>query len=143
MTTIQDAIRAVIPDLDSQGIICPYCNRHSKIVNGDVIYPHRKDLTFKKFHLCAQCEAYVGCHDKTGKPLGRLADAELRGYKVRAHYAFDPLWKSGVMTRTQAYSWLTDALKPYLNGPAHIGEFDVEMCKRVIAICNRRRNAND
>jgi hypothetical protein len=36
----------------------------------------------------------VGCHKGTTKPLGRLADAELREWKKRAHAAFDPVWQA-------------------------------------------------
>lgn len=134
MTSIQEALKSIVPA--DAGVVCPYCGQRSKIVTGEVIYPHRKDLNFKKFHLCTPCNAYVGCHDRTGKPLGRLADPELRMMKVKAHAAFDPLWQRGCMTRSAAYSWLAGRLKVWLGGqPAHIGEFNVEMCKRTIVMC--------
>lgn len=41
--------------------------------------------------------------------MGRLANAETRQLKQAAHAAFDPLWKSGSMSRTKAYAWLRDA----------------------------------
>lgn len=114
--------------------ICPYCENKAEGVDGSVIYPHRKDLHSKWFYRCAPCDAYVGCHPYTRNPLGRLANAELRKFKSLAHRAFDPLWKKGEMTRSEAYK----ALATEMDIPkkeCHIGMFDVVQCKRVIAIC--------
>lgn len=118
-------------------VICPYCNKEARLVTGDVIYPHREDLYEKYFYLCSDCYAYVGCHPETEKPLGRLADAELRKTKMFAHKFFDAIWKSGKMRRKEAYNWLADKLKIKVEN-CHIGMFDVETCKRVIEICNEQ-----
>lgn len=59
-------------------MICDYCNKDAELVGGDIIYPHRPDLYELKFYYCAVCEAWCGCHRGTTKPLGRLANAELR-----------------------------------------------------------------
>lgn len=116
--------------------ICPYCGAASSLVSGDYIYPHRPDLAAKQFYFCANQHpaAYVGCHGTGKKPLGRLADAELRKMKKAAHGAFDPIWKTNRMKRKQAYRWLAEKL----NIPpeqCHIGMFDVATCKRVVEIC--------
>ncbi len=111
--------------------VCPYCESTSELVTGKRIYPHRLDLAKKRFYLCEDCDAYVGCHPKSTRPLGRLANAELRQWKMKAHAAFDPLWKRGPMTRSEAYAWLAEEL----GIPAeecHIGLFDVETCCRVV-----------
>ena len=114
---------------------CPYCGNRSELVTGAVIYPHRPDLFSKWFYQCAPCNAYVGCHQTgNGKsPLGRLANAELRKAKSDAHAAFDPLWRSGNMSRHQAYKFLARemGIPP---SSAHIGLFDVAQCKRVVNI---------
>lgn len=114
---------------------CPYCNGAVKLVGGEVIYPHRTDLANKWFWQCAPCDAYVGCHP-TGdgkKPLGRLADKELRRAKSDAHAAFDPLWRGGSMSRHQAYKFLAQEMG-LPKDKAHIGMFDVAKCKRVVQI---------
>ena len=113
---------------------CPYCNHPAPLVSGDAIYPHRPDLYVKKFYLCKPCKAYVGCHQGTENPLGRLADADLRRAKVAAHAAFDPIWKEGTMSRSAAYAWLAAKLgvKPR---DCHIGMFDVSTCEAVIRVC--------
>lgn len=118
-------------------ILCPYCGGGAESVGGDTIYPHRPDLFKKKFWSCGPCGAYVGCHKGTDRPLGRLANAELRSSKMAAHRAFDPLWRDGPMKRKAAYAWLTRALG--IDGAdCHIGMMDVAMCKRVVEVCEAR-----
>ena len=113
------------------GKLCPYCKGKTELVTGDVIYPHRTDLYKKYFWICKPCDAYVGTHPGTDKPLGRLADENLRSAKRRAHAAFDPLWKSGKMTRKQAYQWLADQMQIAVED-CHIGWFDERLCLEVI-----------
>lgn len=123
--------------------VCPYCNQASARVTGADAYPHRPDLKAKTFYQCAPCRAWVGCHPGTDKPLGRLADAELRAAKQAAHYAFDPLWArvmrrdsiSKGEARGRAYAWLAKELG-IAPEDCHIGMFDPEQCRRVVRICN-------
>ncbi len=114
---------------------CDYCKNEANLVNGDAIYPHRKDLYNLKFWLCKPCGAYVGCHknSKNNAPLGRLANAELRKAKSDAHAKFDPVWKSGRKTRSSAYLWLANELGIKFS-ECHIGMFDLAMCKKVIGL---------
>lgn len=112
---------------------CDYCGNPSELADGRTIYPHRPDLYAKNFYRCAPCDAYVGCHPGTAKPLGRLANSELRAAKRAAHAAFDPLWRCGGMKRKEAYYQLSKALGiPF--GDCHIGMMDVSMCKRVVEV---------
>lgn len=115
-------------------MICDYCQGETQLVNGDVIYPHRPDLAHLRFWQCAPCDAYVGCHKGTTKPLGRLANAELRQAKMAAHAAFDPLWKFTTLTRNAAYQWLANQLG-IPRADCHIGMFDVDQCRLVVALC--------
>lgn len=117
--------------------ICPYCSDTSELVTGVTIYPHRPDLARKWFYLCADCNAYVGCHPKTKKPLGRLADSMLRGWKRNVHSLFDPLWESRKMSRKAAYAYLAEHLGIHRN-ECHIGMFDLETCKRAVNILDNR-----
>lgn len=109
---------------------CDYCGKPAELVTGDEIYPHRPDLSRLRFWRCEPCDAHVGCHRGTTRPLGRLANAELRRAKMAAHAAFDPLWKSGRMSRSEAYAWLADRLGIEAD-VCHIGMFDVAMCELV------------
>lgn len=122
--------------------VCDYCGQPAEFVGGDVIYPHRPDLASKRFWRCAPCGAYVGCRPKNKKygqdgtqPMGRLANAELRKAKMRAHAAFDPLWKDdAALNRRQAYAWLAGRLNIPLS-ECHIGMFDVPMCDATATVC--------
>ena len=126
----------------SVSVNCPYCENDAELVTGQDVYPHRWDLASLKFWRCQPCGAYVGCHKRNRKyggkrdePLGRLADAELRKAKSRAHRAFDPRWKGGPQwARKEAYAWLAVRLKIDPE-KCHIGEFDVAMCDRVVSVC--------
>lgn len=119
-------------------VTCPYCHRAGELVSGAAVYPYRLDLRGKSFWRCEPCKAWVGCHPGTIKPLGRLANAELRAAKQRAHAAFDPLWKSGAMGRAEAYGWLADAIG-VSRANCHIGMMDVDACSAVVAACAARR----
>jgi hypothetical protein len=112
-------------------VICDYCKQPTQLVTGAVIYPAYPDLKDKLIYSCEPCGAYVGCHPNTEIPLGRLANKELRTAKMKAHAAFDPLWKSyKKMKRGEAYKWLANSLG-LRYAECHIGMFDVDMCKRV------------
>lgn len=115
-------------------VTCPYCNSAARLVTGAVIYPHRSDLHKKRFYLCAPCQAWVGCHPGTERPLGRLADEQLRAARVRAHAYFDQLWQSGQMKRKDAYAWLAEQLGIEVK-KCHISWFDVQQCERVVEAC--------
>jgi hypothetical protein len=100
---------------------------------------HGENARTEYLYVCSRypaCDSYVGVHQKSRKPLGTLADGDLRNARIRAHRAFDRLWKSGLMKKWQAYKWLQAALG--LNsGQAHIGQFSAYMCDRVIALSDR------
>jgi hypothetical protein len=88
-----------------------------------------------RFWQCAPCDAFVGCHknSKDHKPLGTIANAETREWRKRAHSIFDPLWKSGHMSRRAAYDWLADSLG-YRPGHAHISWMTSAECARVVEL---------
>ena len=122
-------------NLNSAAKVCPYCNGVPKLVTGAVIYPHRHDLHRKRYYSCEPCGAYVGCHPDSNSPHGRLADKELRQAKKAAHAAFDPLWRGGKMSRSQAYSALAEHMK-IPKSHTHIGMFDVDWCRAVVRFAN-------
>lgn len=115
--------------------ICPYCSKEAKLVGGDYVYPHRKDLTPIKFWICIACDAWTGTHKSSPihAPKGRLAKADLRAAKIAAHKAFDPIWQNGSMNRRQAYRWLQEQLGA--ERQPHIGWMDIEECQEVRRIC--------
>lgn len=124
--------------MSAGSVFCPYCQQLAVLVPGRSLYPNRPDLRGRRFWRCEPCDAHVGCHQAGSgqgdgtKPLGRLANAELRVAKQFAHAMFDPLWQSGRMKRRDAYAWLAEALG-IPTREAHIGMFDLQRCRAVVA----------
>lgn len=109
---------------------CPYCGSEARLTDSNEVY----GTSYGKMWLCSgypDCDAYVGVHKGTRKPLGTMANALLRMWRKRAHAAFDPLWKTGKLKRGYAYEKLASALN-ISPMDAHIGHFDVEQCKLVV-----------
>lgn len=113
---------------------CDYCGEQALLVSGEVIYPSRSDLGNLWFYQCKPCNAYVGSHKGSNKPLGRLANKELRKAKMAAHRSFDYIWTSEKMKRAKAYSWLAKQLGIPAS-ECHIGMFDVDTCNKVVTTC--------
>ena len=86
-------------------------------------------------YLCnayPNCDARVTTHPGSIKPLGTLADKELRRWRSLAHCKFDPLWQSGVFSSRQAaYKWLSKAMKLPLE-KTHVAMFNLRQCQRAI-----------
>ena len=78
--------------------------------------------------LCRPCDARVGCHENTRRPLGTMADKEMRAWRMKAHAVVDPLWRSGRYQRRQVYERLRDAF----GEEVHIGASDIGRCKEII-----------
>lgn len=119
---------------------CPYCGQKAEYVDSAEIY----GKSYGMVYLCRPCDAYVGVHNGTDTPLGRLANRDLRRWRNRAHAAFDPLWQQGRYRRRRndAYAWLAGKMG-LTKEETHIAMFDVEQCKQVIQIMdNERRNPN-
>jgi hypothetical protein len=128
----------------SRVVTCPYCSRPTEYVDSIAVY--RK--SYGMIYLCRPCEAWVGVHKGTNEPLGRLANKELREWKMKAHAAFDPLWQRKLAIRRKqrgtgykkafargsGYRWLSEQLG-IPREACHIGMFDVATCKRVVELC--------
>ena len=83
---------------------------------------------------CADCLAFVGCHEGTDIPMGLMADRDTREARYRAHRTLDPMWKgrNPVVTRQDIYTWMSAflAIPPER---AHISMLNLEQCERLIA----------
>lgn len=123
---------------------CGECGQMAKMVGGEIVYPHRRDLWDGWYWRCA-CGAYCGVHKETLKPLGTPAGRETRAARSAAHAAFDPLWQrrqaiSGLTkhhARGKGYKWLAAALG-IERKDCHIGSMDAATALRVVEICKRR-----
>jgi hypothetical protein len=119
---------------DATTISGPECHGPCALVMGDSIYPNRPKLAAKAYWVCSTCKARVGCHPGTTKPLGTPADSSTRAARARAHSALDPLWRSGWMTRSDAYAWAGKTLDVH---PFHVGTLNREQCEDLVLACLR------
>lgn len=120
---------------------CRYCLNPAVLLRvREAGYPYFKD--YGPTWVCVLCGAWVGCHPGSERPLGGLANAELRAAKQAAHAVFDPLWQRKIekdgcskgQARRAGYKWLSEQLGiPYKK--THIGYMNVEECKRVVEVC--------
>lgn len=89
---------------------------------------------FGWFYGCVNypvCKGIVSAHQETKEPMGTPANAETRLARIRAHAAFDTLWRGGPLTRKEAYRWLRKVMqKSYEDG--HIGHFTLTECEALI-----------
>lgn len=118
-------------------VICDYCGKQVRFVDSSIVYGRH----YGKIYYCPDCEAWVGVHKGTDKPLGRLANAELRKQKKIAHAVFDTLWRGKLNGRKRAYKWLAEHMGLPIE-KTHIGLFDVDQCKQVIDICQKLKGEN-
>lgn len=113
---------------------CPYCGAPTRTRRARDIY-HNQNARGKLL-VCSRfpvCDSYVGIH-ANGAPKGTLADKPLRRARMTAHAAFDPLWQSERMSRSEAYAWLAKALG-LPPERTHIGLFTTEQCAAVVQAC--------
>ena len=118
--------------------ICRYCGGVIRLVPAKKIYGASTDrlgLTDENIYLCQNCNARVGCHKGTNRPLGNVANEVLRLKRRETHQVFDALWKELGMSRTQAYKWLANRME-LSERNAHIGGFEMEQCQRLISLCH-------
>lgn len=97
-------------------IFCAGCqkNVHARLVTGGNVYPGNPALKHLPFWRCYDCGGYVGCHhlvkDDPLKPLGVMATRDLRHARQKLHTLIDPIWKSGIITRTGLYQLISQSL---------------------------------
>ena len=119
-------------------IHCPYCGAKATLRPSSAVYGDAAK-TKGYLYVCdryPKCDSYVGAHKKTKLPMGTLANGDLRNKRIQAHKAFDWMWKSGLMTKWQAYKWMQGKLD-LSDEQAHIAMFSEYMCDRLIAECNK------
>ena len=119
---------------------CPYCNSSVTFTSHAVLYGGRTFSDWPYIYLCDNqaCLASVGVHKGTEHPLGTLADQVTKDARKRAHEAFDPIWKTKQMKRTEAYAWLAEKLD-IERWRCHISWFDVSYCDQVVRLCKQRQ----
>lgn len=83
--------------------------------------------------ICDDCGAFVGCHPD-GKPLGILANKEMRELKKQCHALFDPVWKDKkLLKRNEVYYRLSKRLG-IEQKDCHFGHFDIPMLEKALEV---------
>ena len=120
--------------------ICRYCGGVIRRVTAQKVYggaaAKRLKLWNEWFCQWQNCNARVGCHRGTMRPLGNVANEVLRLKRQETHQIFDRFWQENGMTRTQAYKWLAGRMK-LSEKNAHIGGFEMDQCQQVIDLCEK------
>jgi hypothetical protein len=108
-------------------IKCPYCGKEAKWCENKVVYGKNYGKSYMCYY-CADCDAYVGCHNNTTEPLGTMANKELRELRVKCHELFDRFWQDKKMTRKEAYKLLEEK-----TGIKHIAWTTKEECEKIVS----------
>ena len=117
-------------------INCPYCGapaicRPASTVHGAATWQKSSYL-----YLCSRwpaCDSYVAAHKKDHRPMGSLANTNLRRKRIQAHQSLEELRQNRHMEKWAVYLWLQGKLQMDPD-QVHIGMFSEEMCDRVTAL---------
>lgn len=115
---------------------CPYCGGKVTLRSSDGIYKDNSKGTM--LYVCShypECDAYVRTHIGTNIPVGSMANGKLRALRIKAHNNFDRLYKTGMMSKQEAYRWLADLIGAPMS-EAHIGHLGEYYCNEVIKKTN-------
>lgn len=119
---------------------CPICKDLMVLRRTDrFTYSNGDSRLFYGCRNFPECKSTHGAHPD-GKPLGIPADRETKRWRMKAHESFDKLWKSHGLTRGESYKVL-QKMMGMTEGEAHIGRFNIEQCKRLIALADSHGDA--
>lgn len=113
---------------------CPYCGKEAQYSTSRLFYG--QDYGTNVYH-CDPCNARVGTHKGTDRPLGTMANVHLRVLRTKCHALIDPYWKSGRIKRGEVYRRMAKAMG-LPKEKAHIGMFNEEQCRQLIALFTKK-----
>lgn len=120
-------------------LYCPYCGAPAVCRPASTVYGSTVKTKGSYLYLCSrwpECDSYVAAHRQNRRPMGTLANAQLRHKRILAHRALEDFRRSRHMEKWAAYVWLQGKL----GLPAeqvHIGMFSEQRCRQVIALCRQ------
>jgi len=117
---------------------CQYCLKDAEFVDSAEIY---HGISYGMVYLCRGCDAYCGVHKGTDKPMGSLANKELRELRKECHALFDNRWKvklignaeSKSKIRNAEYQWLADKLG-ITKEECHFSQMSLELMKQSLQL---------
>lgn len=102
----------------------------SVLTNGRELYPLLPREHDRPYWVCRWCQAWVGCHEGSIKPMGYPADRPTRMARMMLHTRrLDPLWRDHGYTRNEIYFRLQQGMK-LKPRQAHVGKFTREQCQQ-------------
>lgn len=120
-------------------VFCPYCGTEASLLNGFQVYGQKALLhgwDKKNFYSCFICDALVGCHPGTTRPLGTMANRPLRKLRGQVHEVLDRSWKKAKdkgAARLRAYGQLAEKLG-IPDEECHVGMFDEQRCRDALEV---------
>ena len=120
-------------------IHCPYCGSLATLRPASVIHGLSDISAGTYLYVCRRwpaCDAYVSAHGRTHRPMGTLANGDLRHKRILAHRALEQLQQSRHMEKWEVYIWLQAKLG-LDERQAHIGQFSEWMCDEVVRLCRQ------
>lgn len=124
MNALLDRYPGARADLD-----CPECGAPLILLEGkEFRRPFYGCATFRR----TGCSGSHSAHPD-GSPMGVPANRETKNARVRAHDAFDRMWRGMGMERDDAYRWMQKAMGLTVED-AHIGRFTIIECEKLVAI---------
>ena len=116
---------------------CPYCGAMTHLRTADGIYLDNSRNTM--LYVCKnypRCDSYVRVHPGTTIPVGTVANKKLRSMRNEAHRYFNQIYYRGIMSKQEAYMWLSDLLGLPM-ASTHIGMMGEYYCQLVIEECKK------
>lgn len=112
-----------------RNIMCPNC-----FTKMDLVRKKKKKFEINEVHvhyLCSKCNSTLACSAK-GRVYSYPYSEELHNARNKAHKAFDVIWKTGVMSRGDAYIWLAKKLSM---PDVHMSKLNIATCELVVNLC--------
>lgn len=85
----------------NEKLYCPYCGGLAVLRPAEYVYGERNLNPDNYLYVCSgypSCDSYIGVHKKSMRPMGTLANGDLRHKRIEAHRALNKVVQAGIMT---------------------------------------------
>ena len=121
----------------TEKLYCPYCGRMAVLRPAKHVYGSQNLDPGNYLYVCSgypSCDSYIGVHKKTMRPMGTLANGDLRHKRIEAHRALNQVVNSGIMKKKGIYIWLQNRFG-LREKDMHIGKFSEYWCEETAREC--------
>ena len=118
---------------------CPVCGKQAVLVKGKEIakrFPNAAAHPEEYFWVCSdeRCATYVACKTGTKIPRGKMESKSTHFIRFCTHRVFDRIHESGLMSRSDAYGWISVKLGYAPGRTCHIGMAGDVECSQIIRL---------